>query len=108
MDHTAAQVMAGSLLGFCEACLWWYGVQRLQHRFNHVLGKPLLRIQTTNLLVHNYALPLFLAEQRVVAKTSRNIHMELQWYQDQTNMRVDAMTRLFGTAHDTHGRMDEE
>merc|ERR1712179_300212 len=66
-DHTPEQALMGSFLGFFEACVWWYLVQNLQHRYNHQLGLTLLKVKGVPVLVHNYALPRFVAEQRVLA-----------------------------------------
>mmetsp|Transcript_52758 Transcript_52758/g.140794 ORF Transcript_52758/g.140794 Transcript_52758/m.140794 type:complete len:357 (-) Transcript_52758:93-1163(-) len=94
-DHTPEQVLMGSTVGFLEACVWWYFVQTLQHRHNHRLGQPLLSLGGYRILVHNFALPRFVVEQRVVGSkpVSQDPEKELAWYEDRTNERLSALCR---------------
>lgn len=96
-DHTPEQVFMGSSLGFLEACVWWYMIQALQHRFNHKLGCAVLTLRGRALVRHNFALPRFVAEQRVLAPgCSADAAAELQWYEARTTERKRAVEALLG------------
>lgn len=87
-DHTTEQVFFGSALGFLEAVCWCYFVRRMQHRCNHLLGRQ-WRIQNVVVLTHNFALPRFIAEQRMSATPcrSQDPERELLWYEMVTATR---------------------
>jgi len=106
-DHTPKQALMGSIEGFVLACLWYYCVHVLQHRYNHLLGKPLIVFRGYKLLVHNFALPRFTAEQRVscVPMRSKDADSELKWYQDQTNERVHSLNVLLMGGSDANHRV---
>lgn len=54
-DHTALQVMVGSLVGTVEAIAWFtFWRKRIQKPYNHLLGTRVYGI-----FIHNFALPRF-------------------------------------------------
>lgn len=96
-DHTPAQVLVGSLVGFCVAAGWIYLSYGLQHRFNHNVGKVLVRCGPLPLLRYNMALPCHLAECRCSSapgSSAGNLRwesaapqQEIHWYLEQTVVR---------------------
>lgn len=96
-DHTLAQVVVGASIGFTEACCWSYMVHHLQHRFNHMLGHT-WKLRSTDwiVLTHNFALPRFVAEQRVkaVPVQSSDPERELLWYEETTARRASALAQM--------------
>lgn len=97
-DHTWEQVTAGACIGAFEAICWGCFVRHLQHRFNHMLGRSWTVAAWLNhsclVLTHNYALPRFVAEQRVKESSSKNPEQELRWYEEQTAARLSLMLSL--------------
>jgi len=97
-DHTPEQVLAGGTAGFIAACVWWYFAQTLQWRNNHRLGQPVLSVRGRPLFVHDFALPRFVAEQRVLTNppASLDVQQELSWYEGLTERRLSSaiFTRL--------------
>eukprot|EP00928_Gymnodinium_smaydae_P065569 TRINITY_DN48685_c0_g1_i1.p1 TRINITY_DN48685_c0_g1~~TRINITY_DN48685_c0_g1_i1.p1 ORF type:complete len:408 (-),score=29.35 TRINITY_DN48685_c0_g1_i1:142-1365(-) len=89
-DHTPAQAIVGSAIGFVSAVIWFsawrYGVLI---RWNHYLGKRL-----GGIFVHNYPLPRFEVVSRCYCLLARSddsldkallielsrVHHELSWY----------------------------
>lgn len=106
-DHTPEQVVAGSFLGFGEACLWWYFIQSLQHRCNHMLGAK-IGVCGKTLLIHNFALPRFIAEQRVAGKNTVDGDRELQWYHARTVERLATLDTFQDADGSVRGRRVKE
>jgi len=96
-DHSPEQVMVGASIGCFEAMCWCCLVRHLQNRFNHLLGNTWTHRCCGGFsfqLVHNFALPLFVAERRVHECRSKNPDQELRWYEDQTANRLDSVESL--------------
>lgn len=109
-DHTPEQVLVGSLAGIFTACVWWFLVQTLQYRYNHRLGQPCLSIRGKCILVHDFALPRSVAEQRVLADPplSLDADQELSWYEERTRVRLTASMFREKGGDSLQGRMLEE
>jgi membrane-associated phospholipid phosphatase len=95
-DHTSEQVALGSCVGFCEGLCWIIFARSMQHRYNHLLGKTWSCKNGFVFLTHNFALPRFIAEQRVlmVPSPSKNAETELRWYEETTSRRLDELEHM--------------
>jgi len=96
-DHTADQVLVGSIIGIALAALWFRVMRRLQDRFD-AQGPPGSKVW--GVFVHNYPRPTFpLVEMRQIATHDEDvvaISME-QWRRQAASPASPLPARSFGS-----------